>query len=235
MERTFSEHASSALATLPVAHDRGLPGELLVGSIETAFLAAHDSNSPTGNDLDDTLRLFTCRTCPMPPVGGMGCELDAGRSETTTRCTISPAATRGRPGSSLGGTGRACSLSVAGLPPSAVVERVHFALNDRVISDNCIPPYRMRSDAALARNGLPVSAAQDGRRGPGGVSNHWAEVTHEPAVGAQSDDVEWLDQTTSWESVRILSRSTTARSITLQTNSWICSGPGWRRRWPRPR
>ena len=348
VERTFSEHASSALATLPVANYAGLPGELRGGSIETAYQAAHDSNAPTGNYLDGTLRTFTCQTCHMPPVGGKGCELAAAPvrddnplHDLTGGNTWAPQAIAWLDGEGLltfggglttaelddlaAGADRALGMltdaagldvygdtaritnrtghklisgypdgrrmwlrvtwkdsvgnvlridgeygpvpayidgvlgtvdsivdlddphlaifeahhgisgawagqliamgtspwlpvdfdrttgdvdwtlgDVAGLPPSAVVESFHFALNDRVISDNRIPPYGMRHDDALERNCLPVPAAQYGSPGPGGVFNHWAEVLLDPPVGAQSGDVELLYQTTSWEYVRFL-------------------------------
>jgi hypothetical protein len=74
VERTYSEHVSSAFPTLEVKDYGTLPLELQAGAIAEAEAAAMASNPLNdGNYLDGTPRTFTCQTCHMPPVFGEGC------------------------------------------------------------------------------------------------------------------------------------------------------------------
>jgi hypothetical protein len=72
VERTFSEHKSSAWPTKPVSEYGSLPADLQAG----APLAAYESAivAGTGGDYEDgTQRFFTCQTCHLRPVNGPGC------------------------------------------------------------------------------------------------------------------------------------------------------------------
>jgi hypothetical protein len=72
VERTFSEHLSSAWPTTLVSDYLNLPAELQAG----AALAAYDSSmvaGTAGNYEDGTDRFFTCQTCHVRPVEGIGC------------------------------------------------------------------------------------------------------------------------------------------------------------------
>ena len=83
IERTSSEHRSSVLATLPVGDFRQLPPELKSGALRRAYNAAV-LGGPSGNYADGTLRTFTCQTCHMRPVQGVGCNMSGSpvRSDT---------------------------------------------------------------------------------------------------------------------------------------------------------
>ncbi len=73
VERTYSEHLSSAWPTTLVSDYLNLPAELQAG----AALAAHDSSMVAGtggNYEDGTDRFFTCQTCHVRPVEGAGCD-----------------------------------------------------------------------------------------------------------------------------------------------------------------
>ncbi|RKY20668.1 MAG: hypothetical protein DRQ55_06940 [Planctomycetota bacterium] len=74
VERTFSEHQSSAFKTLPVASYPSLPGELQQGAMADTYNAAIAAN-PTANYLDGMQRNFSCQSCHMKPVNGKGCAL----------------------------------------------------------------------------------------------------------------------------------------------------------------
>jgi hypothetical protein len=84
------------------------------------------------------------------------------------------------------------------------LETMHFSLNNVITSDNRIPPYGMDYDAARVRNALPMPENQFGDPGPGGVYEHWDEVTLNPPAGASSARVELLYQPTSWEYIQFL-------------------------------
>ncbi|MBI4878651.1 MAG: hypothetical protein HY812_03195 [Planctomycetes bacterium] len=71
VERTFSEHQSSAFATLLVSQYPSLPADLRAGAIETAWQAAL-AGGVNGNYADGTPRSFTCQTCHMRPTTGYG-------------------------------------------------------------------------------------------------------------------------------------------------------------------
>lgn len=69
IERTFSEHQSSAFSSLQVSNMASLPTELQNGSILTAFQSAQLS-TVTGDYVDGSARTFSCQSCHMRPVQG---------------------------------------------------------------------------------------------------------------------------------------------------------------------
>jgi hypothetical protein len=93
---------------------------------------------------------------------------------------------------------------LGGQGPGTHLETFHFVLNNFLAKDNRIPPYGMGYDQALARNLVPVPAAQYGDPGPGGTYEHWSEVALNPPPGADHATVRLLYQPTSWEYVQFL-------------------------------
>jgi hypothetical protein len=93
---------------------------------------------------------------------------------------------------------------LAGSQPGSARESFHFALNNTVISDNRIPPWKMSYDTAKARNALPVPATQYGGPGAGGTYDHYAELYLQPPVGAVSAAIRLMYQPTSWEYIQFL-------------------------------
>ena len=72
VERTFSEHQSSAFANLLVSDYPTLPPELQEGSIEETYQAALVAGQ--GGDYEDgTPRYYSCQSCHMRPTTGAGC------------------------------------------------------------------------------------------------------------------------------------------------------------------
>jgi hypothetical protein len=80
VERTFSEHKSGLLADTLVADYDSLPDDLKAGAIAEAHTAALGAGTG-GNYADGTDRYFSCQTCHLPPVTGVGCN----KSGTPTR------------------------------------------------------------------------------------------------------------------------------------------------------
>lgn len=93
---------------------------------------------------------------------------------------------------------------LASLAPGSHRETFHFVLNNLLAKDNRIPPYGMSYDEARVRNVLPVPATQFGGPGPGGVFNHWDELTLQPPPGATRAAIALLYQPTSWEYIQFL-------------------------------
>jgi hypothetical protein len=60
----------------------------------------------------------------------------------------------------------------------------HFVLNNKVASDNRIPPYGMTYDEAVKRNIVPVPKEQYGNSGTGVEYNYWDEVNLVPPANA---------------------------------------------------
>ena len=83
-------------------------------------------------------------------------------------------------------------------------ETFHFVLNNTIIKDNRIPPYRMSYDDARVRNALPVPATQYGSPITGGFYNYWDELTINPPSGAAYAKINMLYQPTSWEYIQFL-------------------------------
>lgn len=78
VERTFSEHASSAFPQTLVSDYAGLPADLKAGAIQAAF------DSAGGNYADGTARYFTCQTCHSRATEGVGCN----KSRVPTRTDL---------------------------------------------------------------------------------------------------------------------------------------------------
>lgn len=98
---------------------------------------------------------------------------------------------------------------LGGTAPGHEYETFHFVLNNTVIKDNRIPPYRMSYDEGRKRNILPVPADTYGNPGPGGEYNYWDEVTLNPPPGAASATIDLLYQPTSWEYIQFLYEANT--------------------------
>ncbi len=93
---------------------------------------------------------------------------------------------------------------VAAQPAGSAHASFHFVLNNTMLHDARIPPFRMAYDEARRRNILPVPATAYGAPGPGQTYRHWDEVPLQPPAGAVRADIELLYQTTSWEYVQFL-------------------------------
>jgi hypothetical protein len=78
VERTYSEFKSSLLSQTLVSSYAGLPGDLKAGAIEAAF------ESSGGNYKDGAPRYFSCQTCHMRAVTGVG----ANKAGTPTRADL---------------------------------------------------------------------------------------------------------------------------------------------------
>ncbi len=74
VERTYSEYKSSAFPTLPVSDFNTLPTDLKDGSIQHTYDAALLAGK--GGDYNDgTTRYFSCQSCHMRPVEGLGANM----------------------------------------------------------------------------------------------------------------------------------------------------------------
>jgi hypothetical protein len=102
----------------------------------------------------------------------------------------------GAPGSTMG------QLAKGEFGPYKV--SFHFVLNNKLTSDNRIPPYDMSYDECRKRNCLPVPSDQYGNPGMGGAYNYWDEITLNPPPGAKSAKINLLYQSTSWEYIQFL-------------------------------
>ena len=72
VERTFSEYKASLLSQTRVGDYPGLPPELQDGAIRFAYESAQAAGVD-GDYEDGTPRVFSCQSCHMPPVTGVGC------------------------------------------------------------------------------------------------------------------------------------------------------------------
>jgi len=71
VERTYSEHVSSAWPTTTVSSYGSLPNDLQQGIVRTIYQASLVAGN--GGDYEDgTTRYYTCQSCHMPPVEGKG-------------------------------------------------------------------------------------------------------------------------------------------------------------------
>lgn len=104
---------------------------------------------------------------------------------------------------------------LASAQPGTEHETFHFVLNNTLIKDNRIPPYRMSYDEARKRNTLPVPADTYGNPGPGGEYNYWDEVLLTPPPGAESATISLLYQPTSWEYIQFLYEANTGENAFL--------------------
>ena len=105
--------------------------------------------------------------------------------------------------------------SLAAQAPGAAAETFHFALNNTVISDNRIPPYRMSFDIAQQRNALPVPANLHGDGTPGTFYDHYDEVSLAPPTGAARAEISLMYQPTSWEYIQFLALANDGTSAFL--------------------
>jgi hypothetical protein len=71
VERTFSEYRAGLLSQTLVSNYASLPGELKAGAIRAAYEAAIVAGRG-GNYADNTVRHFSCQTCHVRPVTGVG-------------------------------------------------------------------------------------------------------------------------------------------------------------------
>jgi len=106
---------------------------------------------------------------------------------------------------------------VASQAPGTARKTFHFVLNDTILSDNRIPPWRMSREIARQRNALPVPATLYGNPDPTGSYDHFDRVPLAPPTGATSVDVELLYQPTSWEYVQFLHLANTGTNPNLAT------------------
>jgi cytochrome c553 len=93
---------------------------------------------------------------------------------------------------------------LAAQAPGTSHETFHFVLNNTVMKDNRIPTWRMSYDEARVRNALPEPPDQYGNPGPGGVYDHFDQVTFAPPATATRGEIELLYQPTSWEYIQFL-------------------------------
>jgi hypothetical protein len=93
---------------------------------------------------------------------------------------------------------------VADQLPGTSHESFHFVLNNVILSDNRIPPWRMNREAARQRNTLPVPPDQYGNPGATEVYEHFDVVPLDPPALTETIDVELLYQPTSWEYIQFL-------------------------------
>ncbi len=106
---------------------------------------------------------------------------------------------------------------VASQAPDTAQKTFHFVLNDTILSDNRIPPWRMSREIARQRNALPVPATLFGNPGPGGSYDHFDLVPLVPPVGATRVEIDLLYQSTSWEYVQFLHLANTGANPNLST------------------
>ncbi len=92
----------------------------------------------------------------------------------------------------------------AASPAAPDVSTFHFVLNNTIVSDNRVPPYGLRADAARQRNCTPVPATLYGNPGPGGTYQHWDELALAPPRGAMAARVRLMYQPTSYEYIQFL-------------------------------
>jgi hypothetical protein len=119
---------------------------------------------------------------------------------------------------------------VANQAPGTAHESFHFVLNDTILSDNRIPPWRMSREIARQRNTLPVPASQYGDPAPDGDYAHYDLVPLSPPVGAVTALIELLYQPTSWEYIQFLVLANDGQNAFLGTtgddllDAWLQAG-----------
>ncbi len=88
--------------------------------------------------------------------------------------------------------------------PGTKHETFHFVLNNIVVKDNRIPPYKMSYDKARERNALPVPPGQYNGGSTGSTYDHFDEIILNPPAGAKYATIDLLYQPTSWEYIQFL-------------------------------
>lgn len=116
----------------------------------------------------------------------------------------------------------------------AVTPSLHLLLNDVVLRDDRIPPWRMDYAEARKRNALPVPPTQYLAPGvlpqDGAAYLHYDEVTLDPPAGALRAEIALLYQTTSWEYLQFLWKANTKSSAFLASvgddllEAWLATG-----------
>ena len=115
-------------------------------------------------------------------------------------------------------------------PTGTTHETFHFALNNKVVSDNRIPTYGMSYDEASKRNALPVPATQYGNPTENGRYNHWDTLTLNPPANAVHAQIRLMYQPTSWEYVQFLYLSNKKQNAFLANegdnllSAWLATG-----------
>jgi hypothetical protein len=79
----------------------------------------------------------------------------------------------------------------------------HFALNNTVVHDNRIPPYKMNQATAIERNAAPVPPDEYPVDASGNYP-YFDEVHLNPPSGAVAANIRLLYQPTSWEYIQFL-------------------------------
>jgi len=119
---------------------------------------------------------------------------------------------------------------LAGQQAGTTAETFHFALNNIVVADNRIPPYKMRYNIAKQRNALPVPADQYNGGSTGSVYDHFDTVDLAPPAGAASAEIKLMYQPTSWEYIQFVSRANNGSSAFLgeeganMLDAWLNTG-----------
>jgi hypothetical protein len=120
---------------------------------------------------------------------------------------------------------------VADQPPGTAHESFHFVLNDVVMADNRIPPWKTHRETARQRNTLPVPASLYGDPPSAGFYEHFDLVPLAPPPGATTVEVELLYQPTSWEYIQFLYLANTGTNAFLGDtganllDAWRQAGP----------
>lgn len=119
---------------------------------------------------------------------------------------------------------------LAASAPGSEAATLHLSLNNLTLSDNRIPPYGLNYDEALTSNALPVPPTQFGNPGPGGVYQHWSDVTLAPPPTASRAEIELLYQPTSWEYMQFLYLANNGNNTSLAStgqdmlDAWFATG-----------
>jgi len=108
----------------------------------------------------------------------------------------------------------------------------HFVLNNTMIHDGRIPPYRMSYNESVDRNIRPVPGNQFGDPGPGGFYDHFGDYAFPVPGGAASAEVNLYYQQTSWEYIQFLWLANDGQNAFLaeeginMLDAWLNTGQG---------
>ena len=127
------------------------------------------------------------------------------------------------------------TLADAAAPEApAVTPSLRLLLNDVVIRDDRIPPWRMDYAEAHKRNALPVPPTQFLAPGvlpqDGSAYLHYDEVALDPPAGAVRAEIALLYQTASWEYLQFLWKANDASNPFLASvgddllEAWLATG-----------
>ena len=92
---------------------------------------------------------------------------------------------------------------LAAMAPGSKMATFHFALNNTVVHDNRIPPYKMNQATAIERNAAPFPLDEYPVDASGNYP-YFDEVTLKPPSGAVAANIHLLYQPTSWEYIQFL-------------------------------